>query len=310
VSSSVAAVPLGTVVYGIQLPVQSKSTGFAQPWEMDAGVEHLVRIAQAADRLGFFYVGVCDHVAIPRAAAHAMSTTWYDTIATLGMLAGLTSRVRLLSHVWVLPYRPVLQTINSFATLDHLSGGRVIVGVGAGHLAAEFEALGVDFAARGRLLDDGLPVLLEGLSSEYVGDMGIAPRPVQVPRPPVWVGGMSLPALRRAARWGDGWLPQGTTRAQLPEVIAVLTEARRQFRGDDPIDIGGLTEFLYVGEPSWDIGDGTVHGSPAEVAASLAELVELGVNHLQVRFRARSCEELEDQMEAFATDVAPLLPDT
>ena len=142
--ASVRVIEPGRVAYSMQLPVQSQSTVFAQEWERSAGPDELVRIAKAADRCGFFSIGVCDHVAIPRRAAAAMGTVWYDTVATLGLLAGVTERARLLSHVYVPAYRNPLLVAKAFATLDVLSGGRVILGVGVGHLAEEFAALGVD----------------------------------------------------------------------------------------------------------------------------------------------------------------------
>src|ERR1700736_3144334 len=147
-------VPDGQVVYGMQLPVQAQSEMFVADWERTSGPDELIAMAAKADEMGFFYIAVCDHIAIPRRLAPAMGTTWYDTIATLGFLAALTTRVRLLSHVWVAAYRHPLASAKAFATLDHLSGGRVIVGVGAGHVAGEFTNLGVAFERRGRLLDE------------------------------------------------------------------------------------------------------------------------------------------------------------
>jgi len=138
-------------------------------------------------------------------------------------------------------------------------------------------------------------------------DMGIKPRPVQQPRPPIWVGGSSPAALRRAGERGDGWLPQGTRREDMPDQIAAVLEHRKRARGDDPIDLGAITEFLYVGEPDWEVPQPTISGPGEKVAASLRELGAMGVNHLQIRFRARTCDELLDQMDAFAADVAPML---
>lgn len=311
-------VPEGELAYGMQLPVQAQSRMFVAGWERSAGPTEIVRLAQQADRTGFFYVAVCDHVAIPRAGADRMGTTWYDPIATLGMLAGVTTRVRLLSHVYVLAHRHPLVTAKAFATLDHLSGGRVILGVGAGHVEAEFEALGTSFEQRGPLTDEAIDAVAAALTDEFPAvegptwsfrDLGVAPRPVQQPRPPIWVGGSSKPALRRAAERGDGWLPQGTPRERMPQEITYLLEHRRAVRGDEPIDLGAITEFLYVGEPGWDAGPGTISGKPEAIATSLRELGAMGVNHLQVRFRSRTLDEQLDQMEAFATEVAPLLDD-
>ncbi|NBE56264.1 LLM class flavin-dependent oxidoreductase, partial [Streptomyces boluensis] len=126
--------PQNHLAYGIQLPIQSQSTIYAEPWEADAGPTDLAELARVADRSGFDYIACCDHVAIPRRLAAAMSTVWYDPVATLSFLAGVTERVRLLSHVAVVGLRHPLATAKQYATLDHLSGGRLILGVGAGHV--------------------------------------------------------------------------------------------------------------------------------------------------------------------------------
>src|SRR6185369_1251057 len=152
-ASAVSIIPPGRLAYGLHLPVAAQSTTFAQEWERNAGTVELRRIAEACDRSGFFYVAVSDHICVPRSHAAAMSTVWYDTIATLGFLAAATRQIRLLSYVWVAPYRHPLATAKAFATLDALSGGRVILGVGAGHLEAEFAALGIAFTGRGAALD-------------------------------------------------------------------------------------------------------------------------------------------------------------
>ena len=304
---SITVIEPGRVAYSMQLPVQSQSTVFAQEWERSAGPAELVRIAKAADRCGFFSIGVCDHVAIPRRAAAAMGTVWYDTVATLGMLAGVTERSRLLSHVYVPAYRNPLLVAKAFATLDVLSGGRVILGVGVGHLAEEFAALEVDYEQRGKLLDDAIDRIAEALSEEFVDDLAVAPRPVQRPRPPIWVGGSSPPALRRAAERGDGWLPQGTPRSKMPEQVAYLLEHRRKARGDEPIDITAATPWIHMGDARWELPPRALTGSPEAIAEPLRDLVGLGVNNLMLGLAARSCDELEDQMDAFATGVGPLL---
>jgi probable F420-dependent oxidoreductase len=294
----------------------AQSTVFVQPWEASAGTAELRRVAEACDRSGFFYLAVCDHVCVPRAQARAMSTVWYDVVATLGFLAAATCRIRLLSYVYVAPYRHPLATAKAFATLDALSGGRVILGVGAGHLEGEFATLGVDFARRGRLLDEAIDCITAAFESEYpehegttwrVHDMGLRPRPVQQPRPPIWVGGNTPAALRRAAVRGDGWLPQGTVRTELPRQIVTIREHRRRARGEAPIEIGANSEWLYVGRPAFDLGPNSRAGSGEQIAASLRELKAMGVNHCGVRFRTRSCDELVDQIEAFAAEVAPHL---
>jgi probable F420-dependent oxidoreductase len=301
----------------MQLPVQSQSTLYAEPWEADAGVGDLVEIARGADRSGFAYLASCDHVAIPRRLAPAMGTVWYDPVATLAFLAGVTERVRLLSHVAVVGLRHPLLTAKQYATLDHLSGGRLILGVGAGHVREEFEALGVDFERRGAVLDESLDALRAALGPEefpsYQGklydfeDLGQRPRPAQE-RVPMWVGGSSPAAVRRAAVRGDGWLPQGDPRDRLPAQIARLRRLREEAGTDGrPFVVGAITEPLYVGEPSWDIGRRTLAGPPQALADSLRAYAAMGVDQIQVRFRSRSRGELVDQMAAFGAEVGPLL---
>jgi probable F420-dependent oxidoreductase len=296
-------VPPGRLVFGIQLPVQAQSRYFVEPWELDAGPAEVARVARAADHSGFFYVAVCDHVAIPDELAPRMSAVWWDTIATLSWLAGLTTQTRLLSSVFNLSYRHPLVAAKAFATLDLLSSGRAIIGVGAGHVAQEFAVLGVPFASRGRLLDDGLRMLDEALSAGAVDGMQLEPRSVQRPRPPLWVGGGAPAAVRRAARLADGWLPQGTPLEQMP----ALVELYRQERGDSSGDIGAITEWLHVGTPAWDVDRPCVSGSPEQVADALRQWAKVGVNHLQVRFPSRHVDELVEQVERFGSEVAPLL---
>ncbi len=307
----------GRLVYGMQLPVQSQSTLFAESWEAAAGPVELVAIARAADRYGFAYIACCEHLAIPRRLAEAMSTVWYDPVATLAHLAAVTERVRLLSHVAVAGLKHPLVTAKQYATLDRLSGGRLILGVGAGHVAEEFDVLGVDFERRGAVLDEAMDALKVALGPEefpeFTGErfafegLGQAPRPVQMPRPPLWVGGSSPAAVRRAAVRGDGWLPQGDRRAELPGQIGKLRRLRTAAGVDTPAVIGAITEPLYVGEPGWEVGRRTLSGAPERIAQSLREYRAMGVDQIQVRFRSRGCDELRDQMAAFGTDVAPLL---
>src|SRR5206468_3571094 len=119
----------------------------------------------------------------------------------------------------------------------------------------------VDFTARGRLLDDGLRTLDTALTAGAVDGMQVAPRPVQDPRPPVWVGGSAPAAVRRAARLADGWLPQGTPLEQMPPLV----ELYRAERGEASGDIGAITEWLYVGTPSWDVNRPCVSGSAEQI---------------------------------------------
>lgn len=307
-----AVLPEGQLVYGMQLPVQSQSTIYAEPWEAEAGATELAAVARAADEAGFWYLAVCDHVAVPRSLAPTMGTAWWDTVATLGWLAGITWRVRLLSHVAVLANRHPLATAKAWSTLDAISGGRAVLGVGAGHVEAELELLGADYSRRGARLDEAIDAVRAAFAEEFptvdgptwaFEGFGQRPRPVQPGGPPIWVGGSSKPALRRAAERGDGWLPQGPI---TPETVAFLRDHRAATGGDERFDIGALVGAVHVGEPTWDVGPCLV-GPPAKIAHVLGKLRAMGAGQVQLRFRSRSADELVDQIRAFGADVAPLL---
>lgn len=310
-SETVSVVPDGALVYGIQLPVQAKSVRTSAEWERDdeVGATELVRAARACDDAGFFYVAVCDHVRVPPAAANegGMSTTWFEPVATLSYLAAITARARLMTNVYVAAYRHPLHTAKSFATLDALSGGRVILGIGTGHLEAEFEALDVPFAERGARTNDAVDAILAAWAEQPAQQ----PAPVQSPRPPVWIGGSAPPALRRVAERGDGWIPQGTPRNQMPESIDLIRRRRDEVRPGAKLDIGYIHEYVYVsgtqvgGEADFD--DYTVSGSDQRIIDKCNEMGEMGVNHLQVRLRARDIEEFCDQAAAFGERIGPHL---
>lgn len=312
-----AIIPAGQVAWGLQLPIQSQSTRYVQPWESDAGPEELAAIAQAADDAGAFYVAVCDHVGVPRPADEAMSTTWYDTIATLGWLAALTTRTHLLSHVYVLPYRHPLVTAKAFMTLDRLSGGRAILGAGAGHLESEFQVLGIDHASRGAAVEAAIGPIRAAFAEEYptVGGpgaevgVGMSPRPVRDGGPPIWIGGSSKAAITRAARLADGWLPQGPPKMGMSNAIAHIAEVRAEHGMPSAFDVGVVAGPIYLGTADFEIEPYATVGSADQLAERLRKFPPKGINQIQLGFRGRDAQEVADQVRRFGAEVAPLLAD-
>ncbi|HEX7135154.1 MAG TPA: TIGR03619 family F420-dependent LLM class oxidoreductase [Iamia sp.] len=303
----------GRLVVGMQLPIQSQSTVYAEAWERGAGAAELAAVATAADRAGFGYVAVCDHAAIPADKVEAMSPEWWDTVATLAWLAGLTRQTRLLSHVFVPAYRHPLATAKAWSTLDVVSEGRAVMGVGAGHVEGEFTALGVPFSERGALLDEAIDAVRACFATEVPTHDGPTwsfdglsqrPRPVQDGGPPIWVGGSSAPAVRRAAQRGDGWLPQGPFGPD--EVARLRTALVDAGREGEPFDVGALAGPVYVGEPTWDVGR-CLSGPPEKIAHVLGKMAGLGALQVQVRPRSRDVGELVDQIERIGAEVLPLL---
>jgi probable F420-dependent oxidoreductase len=237
-----------------------------------------------------------------------MSTVWYDTIATLGWLAGVTERTRLLSHVFVPAYRHPLVTAKAFATLDELSGGRVVLGIGAGHVEAEFDVLGVPFAERGRLTDEAIDGIRAAWSGEFGwgdGTFGQRPLPRQAGGPAIWVGGSSPAALRRAGQRGDGWLPQGTTKKEMAEAIATVRRHRAEAGRTGEFTVGALLRPLHVGDApaGWDLGPATLAAGAERIRREVADYEDMGVDQVQVRFRSRSSDEYVQQIRRFAQEI-------
>ncbi|MGH0036279.1 MAG: TIGR03619 family F420-dependent LLM class oxidoreductase [Myxococcota bacterium] len=188
----------------------------------------LVGCARAADDLGIESLWVTDHIAIPPDDAEGSGGRYLDPLTTLAHLAGATRRIRLGTGVLILPYRPALPTVRQLATLQELSGGRLLLGVGVGWMRAEFAALGVDRRRRGALCDEVLD-LIRRCFDAGPDDVAVSngqpflfrPRP---PRPPIYVGGAPPHALLRAVRYADGWMPMGTDPEKLAAPVAQLAE--------------------------------------------------------------------------------------
>lgn len=312
-----ALIPAGEVGFGFQLPIQTLTRTLRDPWEDEATPDDLVRIVQRAEEVGMDFVGVCDHVAIPdNDYAQHMTTTWYDTVTTLAYLAAKTEKINLLSVVYIAAYRHPLLAAKMWGTLDHLSGGRAIMGVGAGHVEAEFDALGVDFAKRGALLDETLAAVSGAFASEYVShsgeayqyqDVGVAPAPPSGELT-IWVGGGGKAAQRRVGQYGHGFVPFTNPHDSYPELIANIQAAAEDAgRGDTQFDIGIFTPWMYVGEPPEGIGPHQLAGSPEVIAEELRREQALGANVHHLKFRGRDIEEYLDQVEAFGTEVIPLV---
>jgi probable F420-dependent oxidoreductase len=179
--------------------------------------DSLLECARAAEDVGLDDIWVADHIAIPPDDSEGSDGRYLDPLATLAWLAGVTSRVGLGVGVLVLPYRPALPTAKWVATIQELSGGRLLFGVGAGWMPAEFRAVGVDVAKRGAITREYLEFFNRCFAADEVEANGqkflFRPRPQ---RPPILIGGAAPHALRRAVRWGDGWMPIGLS----PDLVA------------------------------------------------------------------------------------------
>ncbi|WP_068155384.1 LLM class F420-dependent oxidoreductase [Rhodococcus phenolicus] len=212
---------------GVTSPVVIDHPDSRVEWERHAGIDELARVAEAADRLGYHHVTCSEHVAVPSRIAAERGGVYWDPLATFGYLAARTHRIRLNTRVLVLGYHHPLEIAKRYGTLDAISGGRLVLGLGVGSLEEEFALLGASFADRGARADEALLALRAGLSNpnpEFHGtfydyaDVEVRPHAVQ-PRVPFWIGGRTARSLRRAVTLGDGWLPFGLTVQQIDEML-------------------------------------------------------------------------------------------
>lgn len=295
-----------------------------------------MRVAQLAERCGFDFISISDHVVIPRSNVskypYSKSGEWntmdpsgscLEQLATLCFLAGCTEKLRLLTSVMVVPYRPALLTAKMLATADVLSDGRVIAGVGAGWLQEEFDALQTPpYAQRGEVTDETLEAFRElwgSESPEYRGrhvrfeDILFAPRPVSGAALPVWVGGESLPAMRRTAKHGDVWYPgSGNPRHRFdtPERLSAGIERLREMfvTQGRPIDQLEVAYILFT-PVQWSVQSGydtprrLMTGSAGQMLEDIQALERAGVEHLNLTFPSASVNEMCDGIERFAEAV-------
>ena len=234
--------------------------GTASAWEADAGVDDLVRVAVAADELGYDHLTCGEHVAIPVGAFQGRGLTYWDPSATLAFLSAHTSRIRLATSVLVLGYHHPLEIVKTYSTLDLLSGGRMVLGVGVGSLVEEFEMLGAAFDDRGERADEAIAAVRAawsnprpGFDGRFYPFGGVAVEPSAARQAvPIWVGGRTQRSLRRAVTLADGWMPFGLTVAQMTEMLARIElppgfeVALGTGRAVDPIGDPGGTEHRLI----------------------------------------------------------------
>jgi len=301
--------------------------------------EGYIAVGEAAERLGFGFISVNDHVIVPREIAsrypYSESGAWaaaaagecLEELSTLSFLAGRTERVRLLTSVMVVPQRHPVLAAKMLATIDVLSGGRLIVGCGVGWLQQEFEALGAPpFAERGRATDeflDAFKVLWTDAAPRLRGrhvnfdNIIFAPKPVSKPHPPIWIGGESPQALKRAVRVGDGWYPASNnpryrldSAERLAKGVSELARAAES-AGRDPsaIDVGFIVLWPvdWVAQTTTDGARRLFTGRPEDMAADVHALEQAGARHLCLTFQTGNLPETLERMQRFAEGVMPLV---
>ena len=273
--------------------------------------EVLLGFARRMESLGYDSLWASDHIVIPYAIASrypynptgdfplAPTTSFLEPLVTLGLVAGVTERIRLGTTVLVLPHRHPVLAAKMLATLDHLAPGRVILGAGVGWMKEEIELFGVPHNRRGAWSDEAIRVIKACWRDErvsYRGEfvrfegLGVAPKPVHGTIP-IWIGGHSPRALRRVAELGDGWHATFLSAANMKTGIAELGKACREVGRD----MRSLTISVRLGLPARQDADALVR--------EIGELASLGVSHVIVESRVRDLEDMTAICEKFAREV-------
>jgi probable F420-dependent oxidoreductase len=272
-----------------------------------ANPANIRRAAELSEALGFDSVWVTDHVVVPAAHVETFGATFFEAVSTMAYVAGITSRVEIGAAILIVPYRHPLLLAKMLATVDQLSGGRVIAGVGLGWLEAESELMGVAHRKRARIADDALAVMRACWNGETT-DFHFAPRPHNERHLPMLVGGASQAALQRAARLGDGWIGDSLTFEELETSMAALKrELAQAGRNVEDVEIAVRTGLQVAddeadvtespSETGWKTGDfaavgrAPFRGLHAEVVADFKRAAELGVDHLVFEFPVSRGEE-------------------
>ena len=271
----------------------------------------LVGLASRAEELGFDSVWVHDHVFnVGHVFDRIGGKPYYEPLTLLSFVAARTRRVRLGTSVLVLPYHNPIRLAKTAATLDVLSGGRLILGVGVGLVEKEIRAMGSPFAERGAFTDEAIAVMrslwtedepnFEGKYHRFAG-MKFSPKPLQKPSIPVVIGGVSRAAIRRAARFGDGWQPLGLSPEALGQGIALLrTEAQARGRDASTIPVSIAMSLGVSTSRRYALGK-----DPAEIVQNAKAYANLGVQTLVISANTGDPREARSAIEMVAREVLP-----
>jgi probable F420-dependent oxidoreductase len=274
-----------------------------------------------AEKLGYDSVWVMDHLFNNGYIRERLDNKpYYHPLATLSYLSATTSRVLLGTSVLVLPYHNPVELAKYTATLDQMSGGRVTLGVGVGAMTPEFEALGIPLGQRGSLTNECIAIMKELWTSPdptyhsrrwNFSDLKFSPKPVQKPHIPLWIGGSSPGALKRAATLGDGWHPSGVSAEDYSISRRGIEELARA-AGRDPQSLtwSARVEVEAHGSPSSDRAAGRARipgDDPDQMIAGIAAYQNAGVDHIVLALNTGDADRIRELMEVIAQRVIPEL---
>jgi probable F420-dependent oxidoreductase len=305
-----------TLKVSVSLPHSLEIPALTSPWEFSLGGRELARVARLADELGFESVMVPEHYVIPNEHTELSGKFYFHAATAQAFIAGATDRIRVNTSLTILPLAHPIVTAKAIATLDFLSDGRADITFGVGWLEGEFDALGVPFHERGKIADEYLAAIVELLRSDepqfegrYVSfrDIAFEPRPVQA-HLPIWLGGDADAALKRAARFGDGWAPFVTDPEDIPKRVDFI-KSQPEFDGR-PFEVSYTLSNLRIREEHVPNDDPRADLPPGadEIVDRFGWLTSLGVTHTNiVRPPVDDFEAYLDHLRWVAEEVLPRL---
>ncbi|MCB2079768.1 MAG: TIGR03619 family F420-dependent LLM class oxidoreductase [Novosphingobium sp.] len=269
------------------LPHLMEIKAMMQPWELTVTGPDQLRLAQAAEDLGYDMIGVPEHLAMPPDQFEHSGRFWFHATTAQAAIAGATKRIRINSSVTILPLQHPIAHAKALATADWMSGGRINVTFGLGSMEKEYEYFDVPFSERGAMADEYLEAIVAlwtqdtpSYNGKYVRfeNVGFDPKPVQKPHLPIWIGGDSNPALRRAARFGAGWIISYRTRPEdIPARIDYIKSQPTWVERPFDVMFGLGTTRLTTGHAPRDDPKARPGMSAQEIIDQLSWYREMGV---------------------------------
>jgi len=297
------------------IPPANEAVPAAEQWVATLTAPQFQEIVAAIDELSYAAITTSEHLGMPYFEVPRLGPWWMDALSVMSFVAGATRRVRVDATVLVVPYHHPLAFAKALSTIDVLSGGRLDVSIGVGHAVQEFEVLGVPFEARGAITDETLAAM-EVLWSDdepvfhgrffHIEGLAFEPKPLQRPRPPIFVGGNSKPALRRAARY-DGWQPNPTQLSieEIPPLFEYLAGQADYVGKEDTFEVFWVGAIPGVGWSSFDeLSEPGRRGLAERALDKVTYLAGLGVTTVSVPVpQSRSMAQYLDYVTWFSEEV-------
>ena len=281
-------------------------------------VQALLQLAPAAERLGYDSVWVSEHLLHTSYVRQRLGTKpYYEPLTILSAVAAMTQTIRLGTSVLVLPYHNPIRLAKTVATLDAISAGRVILGVGVGVIEEEFNALGSPYKERGAYTDESIAIMqtlwteeepqVAGTYFTFHG-MAFSPKPVQRPYPPIWIGGSSRAAIRRAARVGDGWHPIRLSPDELSRKLEDLRHHAAELGRDVShlaVSVRGELNFTSAPGQAAAHDPSSFSGTAEEITRNIQAYERAGTTHIVLSMNTGDAGQVRLFMERFAHEVMP-----